>query len=152
MISNFLEEEKPIEFEEDKVRRYIAGHVCHKIRNEVKGKMITFKPKKKVNPYNIFVQEELEKLNQVNDKKFSIKDKEKMNDIHTAYEALMKYDANERDRLIARADYESQDLKLMAMNIKQHTVLLRRLYVTQMLRNEGSRSAYLPKRFGPIAS
>ncbi|KAG1078467.1 hypothetical protein G6F42_024246 [Rhizopus arrhizus] len=99
LISNYMEHEA-LDNDEDKIRCYVAGHVCHEMIDELKGKMVAFSPLKKVYPWNIYVREELNKLNSIRegDGKVSFKDKEVMTKIKEDYDAIMEIDSVEKAR------------------------------------------------------
>ncbi|EPB87112.1 hypothetical protein HMPREF1544_06136 [Mucor circinelloides 1006PhL] len=119
LISNYMEHEA-LDNDEDKIRCYVAGHVCHEMIDELKGKMVAFSPLKKVYPWNIYVREELNKLNSIRegDGKVSFKDKEVMTKIKEDYDAIMEIDSVEKARLVAQANHESQDLRKVEMSMK----------------------------------
>jgi len=119
LISNHIEHEAPGD-DEEKIRCYIAGHVCHEMLDQVKGKMVAFSSLKKVHPWNVYVREELRKLNSnsEDDRRIGFKDKAVMAKIKEDYDAIMKTNPEKKDRLVAQANRESQDSRKVEMSMK----------------------------------
>lgn len=120
LISDFMNDEsRTLKYDEDKIRRYIAGHVCHETLDEIRGKLVALTSEKRVFPWNIYVREQFGLYNASHEEKAAgFNNKELMATIKQGYEAIMEGNSEEKAYLVAQAKFESQDIKKVPMNIK----------------------------------
>ncbi|CEP09824.1 hypothetical protein, partial, partial [Parasitella parasitica] len=109
LINKFMDIEANKDRDEYEIRRFVAGHVCFEMLNEIRGNFLPHVWKKNLGPWNIFVSEEMDKRNDVKDgKKSSFKDKELMGQLAHDFKLLKENYPEELKRLEGVAAKENE--------------------------------------------
>lgn len=106
LINGFMESESS-NYEEDEIRRFVAGHVCFEMLQDVRGSFAPFSKVKKIYPWNIYVRNQLKKeAEKSRSKRFS--DNDVMGEISEDFAALKENNPEAIEELahIAKAEME----------------------------------------------